>query len=955
MRTPKTFLRILPILTFLILVTLLFPVSINAQPDCIPSYEAAVSSITDARLGQGLENKLLTKIKNSWRTYQSGKKNSTKNALNEIDNALRLLDSPATKQIAPQERENIDRAIRAFRDCLSGAPPVEITTLTVRAFFPTETGTAGNSAGAGVIIRVNDIESGQTGTDGTVTLQVPAGTLQVEGRLYPSSAGSSEVTVAAGQAGQVDLILEDGKELSEDTRLALDEAPEGVLNRNFTTFTLRFLDGDATVLLASTELQIELLDPLNGPGQFIQNLFALQADGRIIATNVSALRNLLLQRSGQLGINVYGVDARGRTHNKVVRFHMGSIRVVGTLQAPPSFPGLNVSGIFVTANILNTNLVFHAVSDAAGKFEFPLLPTGNMEFKSETLQNGKYYYGQGITVLNQDQSLQVNMLYTDDLVNGVREFTVGPLFSTAGAAATSAKSADASPAPDPATESAREQYAQSQGASFNLASNSSAQFKSDAMMAATAADGDASIFAIAGQQNTPNTRTAVFNVPQGTKQVTLSYTIASQEYPFYVLSQSIYNDTWSLAVRAGSAGQQDFYNARQINSQLSVEPVWQPSGTTGTIEETLDVEALAANSDTTLTLFGSAMNVGDSILPTSISATLTLQQRVSITRITADTVNPTTGDSSYYSLPRSGVSNTFHRFFTLTITKPATATISNLKVDVNRDDGGFVETVLDEGLGNNLTQPNQTTLRVRVTGNQSQAPTDPTTNEIRYHFHLKVTKGDGTEEEAERDSAIRHALWRMPDGFARYSVRDQGGDDWCHRGTYYWMRDNRNLLTRINDISGEHARNLQHATHETGQDIDMYHFYTFPGAVLGGDNYAQLRANVLLAVQTNSQDPATAQRATEARDRVIAFVNATRTGIDNLAALNTVARVLHVLGGEGGGLPAGWARDLLQTGATRVGTQNLNLNLGNWSNQKYVPRGDHNDHVHVALDRTRFF
>ena len=135
----------------------------------------------------------------------------------------------------------------------------------------------------------------------------------------------------------------------------------------------------------------------------------------------------------------------------------------------------------------------------------------------------------------------------------------------------------------------------------------------------------------------------------------------------------------------------------------------------------------------------------------------------------------------------------------------------------------------------------------------------------------------------------------------------------------------------------------------------MYHFYTFPGAVLGGDNYAQLRANVLLAVQTNSPDPATAQRATEARDRVIAFVNATRTGIDNLAALNTVARILHVLGGAGDGLPAGWARDLLQTGTTNVGARNLNLNLGNWSNQKYVPRGDHNDHVHVALERTRFF
>ena len=943
-----------------VLLTALWP-GAEAAPSpaaCDSSYEAAVAAIQDARLGLGLERKLLTKVDNAWRVYKSGLKNSQNNAGKQLESVLRLLDSPATKQIPAASREKIRKAIQNFLACLSGAPPVDTATLTVRTFLPSDVAVdgRGDPAGAGVIIKIGGLEFGVTGADGTATLQVPAGTLQVTAVRYPSNMGEGEITLAAGETGQLNIIVDEGKEAAEATDVVLDEAPDGMLNRNFTTFTLRFLNDETTVQLQKL-VEIELIDPLGGAPTFIENMFALQTDGRIITTNINGLRSLLLSRSGAIEIRVLAFDSQGRTHNNKVRFYVSSFRVVGTLQAPPSFPGLNRAGINVTAAILNTDLVFHAVSDSAGTFEFPLLPTGNMEFRSETFQNQKYYYGQGIVVLNGNKSLAVNMLHTEDLINRVPEFSVSTLFSSSpssSAQAGTSESGGSEDAIDPEVQQARmtAESLRLQAESSGESASPGAEESSGPSAIAAATSDTASINVVAGSQNVPMSQTATLNVTQGTTTVTLTYTVATAEYPYYVLSQSIYNDTWSLVVRAGSAGQQDFYNARQINSQLSGEPVWQSNGTTGTIKEVLDVESLAANADTTLTVYATAMNVGDSILPTSVNASLSPQEGVSINSITPDRVPRTTGDSSYYSLPRSGQNNTLHRNFTLNITKPSNSTVKNVKVDVYRDDGGHVETVINsEAPGTNVTVVNATTIRVRVTGNASAAPNDPTTHEIKYRFKVVVTKQDGTDVDAERDSGIRHALWRMPDGFGRYSTRDAGGDDWCARFTFYWMRDNRNLLGRINDISGEHARDIGHATHETGADIDMYHYYTFPNAGTGEDNYLRLRADVLLLPNLSSQDQATRERAEAARARILDWMAATRNGLNNLAAMNSVSTLYYAIGDAGSGLPEGWARNMLQSGTTTVNGQNVTVGAGPWSNAKVRFNSIHNSHVHIALNR----
>lgn len=193
----------------------------------------------------------------------------------------------------------------------------------------------------------------------------------------------------------------------------------------------------------------------------------------------------------------------------------------------------------------------------------------------------------------------------------------------------------------------------------------------------------------------------------------------------------------------------------------------------------------------------------------------------------------------------------------------------------------------------------------------------------------------------------------------RYGSRDDGHDDWGARGTYNWLKQNAGLIREVDDISGEHGRNIGHTTHQFGTDIDTYHFYRFAGATSGTDNYNRLRNAVLTAFGTLQADgtsnPNPPAAASQAVANLIDFVNETRRGLDNLAALNTVSRIYYAIGSAGSGLANGWARSLIETGKVTKTVngvaRTLDLGVGNWNNAKVAYNSVHNNHVHITLDR----
>jgi hypothetical protein len=310
-------------------------------------------------------------------------------------------------------------------------------TLTVRVFLPSydDNGDYKGIAGpapSGVIINVNSIEYGLTGDDGTLTVQVPAGELEVDARRYPGEGGGGSVVLEPGGHAQVDIVIHE-KEIAENSTLMIDQLKSGVLDRDFDALTLRFISQAGKPVVLNEVAWVQLLDPRGGPDTFVEQLFTLRPDGSVILNDVAAFKNLLFKRSGKILLNAKGYETDERAHHHTLEFYVGSYKIVGQLVAPPSNPDLSVAGIEISANLMDTGLVFNAVSDASGHFELPPLPAGHLSFTGKTVQDGKCYYGKGTLVVDGSKLMTVNMLHVSDILNGVPSFTDVPLpgsFST---------------------------------------------------------------------------------------------------------------------------------------------------------------------------------------------------------------------------------------------------------------------------------------------------------------------------------------------------------------------------------------------------------------------------------------------------------------------------------------------------------------------------------------------
>ncbi len=456
-----------------------------------------------------------------------------------------------------------------------------------------------------------------------------------------------------------------------------------------------------------------------------------------------------------------------------------------------------------------------------------------------------------------------------------------------------------------------------------------------------------------------------YSIAKGTKSVELVYNVYSAEYPYYVTQQSIYNDVWSLSLSSGSGSLFDI--TRQVNSQLTQAPTWLPDSTTGDIRQVIDVSSLTASEGITLQLAATSMNVGDSSLTTIVRASIEGAPQLTITSATADTINANNG-GTYYSIPGTGNTNTLQRTFTLNVEKSEDISLSNVSVTVIG--AADLMDVMDEvaipsGTDVQILEQTETSakLKVRVTiSNPASTINDapPPTRDLSYRFTVKGVDGEGDEEDADYTVTGRRSLWNLAGILpSRYGTRDQGGDAWGARGTYNWLQTNSALVNEVDDISGEHGRDIGHNTHQFGTDIDTYHFYRFPNATSGTDNYNRLRQHVVTAFGVLNADgtpnPNPPANAVAARARLITFVTETRTGLDALANLASVNRLYYAIGSAGSGLPNGWARSLIQSGTvTRTAggvTTTLNLGLAAWANAEVNYNAVHNNHVHVTLDR----
>ena len=288
--------------------------------------------------------------------------------------------------------------------------------VTVRAFL----GDAETPAGAGVTISVGDTEQGVTGDDGTLTFTVEAGSVEVTA-LLPDLAGASySLTLAPGAHESVDLVME-SYGLQAETTLTVAEVRRRVLPMDFASFELKFVRSDGSPVSLTDLDAADIEDPLGGISTDLLPFLALQDDGRVIATDLEALRSTLLPELGEIEISAHAEGEDGRTHGGRTKLHLGRYTLTGALAAPPSNPDLPLAGVAVTLTFmsLGEDIVFQTSTDAAGAFTFDYVPFGPVQLGATIEDNGQFYNGLTAFSMDSDELVTLTMLTTQDVIDGV--------------------------------------------------------------------------------------------------------------------------------------------------------------------------------------------------------------------------------------------------------------------------------------------------------------------------------------------------------------------------------------------------------------------------------------------------------------------------------------------------------------------------------------------------------
>lgn len=290
-------------------------------------------------------------------------------------------------------------------------------------------------APAGTVILVDGVEVGEVDDNGMLTINIAPGQHDIVALLPNELAARTSVTIEAGSDNNVQLILKsESLALVEDYQLALNEAENGVLPDNLDTLTLQITSPDGmplplTRVSGITVTQIRpgsSLDetgggvPLTTPIRLDQ-FFTIADDGlSIIATDIDSIRSIFSGFNGQLELSVLAANSeQGVSYEDQFAFNFGTLRLEGTLLAPPSMPNLDVSNVEVLVTILGANAQLSTLSGSDGRFIFPSVPAGSIDIQASIENNDNIFFGLGTIFLLQDTSADLTVLGVEDVINGI--------------------------------------------------------------------------------------------------------------------------------------------------------------------------------------------------------------------------------------------------------------------------------------------------------------------------------------------------------------------------------------------------------------------------------------------------------------------------------------------------------------------------------------------------------
>ena len=377
----------------LALASLLVSGSAPAQTACAGEFGDALTAVQSASLSQGTAQKLATKVRNAARMYASASPNGKANALKELRVADDLIDGPSMKSVPTSTKQTLHASIDAVRACLTNAPAVQTTTLTVTVLALPGDGSTPQAAGANATVTVAG-NTAKTNGKGIATLAAPVGLQTVVAELG-NSAGYTKATLVAGTPAQVTVVMEGNRDTSARVLVTSPEIVDGVLPRDFAALTIRFETeaGDAVAIDRLDQVVMRAASE-------IRNFTPMfRASGGAISLNDRAsFAAFILDRVDPFELNVHALDKAANAYSGTLRF------AVGRFRPTPAIAGASPANVTFKLIHERSGFAFWSTSSADGVFAWPLLPDGAYLVEGETEQGGQRLYARSGFILDRDKT-----------------------------------------------------------------------------------------------------------------------------------------------------------------------------------------------------------------------------------------------------------------------------------------------------------------------------------------------------------------------------------------------------------------------------------------------------------------------------------------------------------------------------------------------------------------------
>lgn len=459
-------------------------------------------------------------------------------------------------------------------------------------------------------------------------------------------------------------------------------------------------------------------------------------------------------------------------------------------------------------------------------------------------------------------------------------------------------------------------------------------------------------------QNITRSATQTFQVPNAASPLTVAVIVRSSEYPVYTSNPgNRFNDQWSFFWTCGNGA-----DSRSGRVNIS-------HNTTASVSFDKVVSLPDADGSSPCTISGSATDIGDGVVPTTVEIRL-LEKDPSVLELEKLSLQsgPFMGKSgSYYLGLPVGIEGKRRPVKIRFDYSPTTAVPTALKLKLNYRGNQYdlpqIRTFESLGAGTGLVSFTLPTLPLTPGANERvtldgflEAKID---GEPALSDQRRMTLRTGGDEQLVPLFETRHVVGIQQN---RFSTRDdpEGGDGWSQTAMLAWIRAGGSTL-KYNDISGEHAWQVNgksmgaHSEHKDGMDIDA-RYKDENGAyvtTMQGDN----GGNYILAALNAAQGEVASKAVSKPETiKVVHWIKQNRTYLNTLAAnpmargIYTGASTWHMNALHHGKFPDGTAIPDIDT--PPVPPAALSPVLGAWlgKSPKIRPLPPHDDHFHVSLD-----